>query len=156
VVVLPTRRREAALSRLAAIEVALNLLGVDRQARRTALHDHTDAAPVGLAERRDPECLAEGAAQRPVLEIGRVPHPARLPDRTLGNIPFHRGIGVVVNSRRHSHEPAGYQEVWHYHLHVFPRYPGDDLYSSRKERVSEALRAQYAARLRDALPSRID
>ncbi len=58
-------------------------------------------------------------------------------------------------STRQHNEPAGYQEVWHYHLHVFPRYPGDDLYSSRKARVSEVLRAQYAARLRDALPSRM-
>ena len=28
-----------------------------------------------------------------------------------------------VSSRQHN-EPAGYQDVWHYHLHVFPRYAG--------------------------------
>ena len=56
-------------------------------------------------------------------------------------------------STRQHNEPAGNQEVWHYHLHVFPRYAGDDLYFSRKARVSESLRAEYAARLRDALPS---
>ncbi len=35
-----------------------------------------------------------------------------------------------VSTRQHN-EPAGYQDVWHYHVHVFPRYEGDDLYSSR-------------------------
>jgi histidine triad (HIT) family protein len=34
-----------------------------------------------------------------------------------------------VSTRQHN-EPAGYQEVWHYHLHVIPRYDGDDLYRS--------------------------
>ena len=61
--------------------------------------------------------------------------------------------GCDGTSTRQHNEPAGYQEVWHYHLHVFPRYPGDDLYFSRKARVSEELRGEYAARLRDALPS---
>jgi histidine triad (HIT) family protein len=32
-----------------------------------------------------------------------------------------------VSTRQHN-EPAGYQEVFHYHLHVFPRYEGDQLY----------------------------
>ncbi len=32
-----------------------------------------------------------------------------------------------ISTRQHN-EPAGYQEVWHYHLHVFPRWPADDLY----------------------------
>ncbi len=32
-----------------------------------------------------------------------------------------------VSTRQHN-EPAGNQDVWHYHLHVFPRYDGDNLY----------------------------
>lgn len=32
-----------------------------------------------------------------------------------------------ISTRQHN-EPAGYQEVFHYHLHVFPRYMGDRLY----------------------------
>ena len=32
-----------------------------------------------------------------------------------------------VSTRQHN-EPAGYQEVWHYHLHVFPRWEGDNFY----------------------------
>ncbi len=34
-----------------------------------------------------------------------------------------------VSTRQHN-EPAGNQDVWHYHLHVFPRYEGDNLYHS--------------------------
>ncbi len=30
-----------------------------------------------------------------------------------------------VSTRQHN-EPAGGQDVWHYHLHVFPRYEGDN------------------------------
>ncbi|MEU7826682.1 HIT family protein [Catellatospora sp. NPDC049133] len=35
-----------------------------------------------------------------------------------------------VSTRQHN-EPAGYQDVWHLHVHVFPRYDGDDLYRSQ-------------------------
>ena len=31
-------------------------------------------------------------------------------------------------SIRQHNEPAGNQHVWHYHLHIFPRYEGDNLY----------------------------
>jgi diadenosine tetraphosphate (Ap4A) HIT family hydrolase len=31
-----------------------------------------------------------------------------------------------ISTRQHN-EPAGYQDVWHFHLHVFPRYHGDVL-----------------------------
>lgn len=32
-----------------------------------------------------------------------------------------------VSLRQHN-EPAGNQDVWHYHMHVFPRYKDDNLY----------------------------
>ncbi|MBA2607646.1 MAG: HIT family protein [Actinobacteria bacterium] len=35
-----------------------------------------------------------------------------------------------VSQRQHN-EPAGHQDVWHYHVHVFPRFEGDHLYQSR-------------------------
>ncbi|MFF0612731.1 HIT family protein [Nocardia tengchongensis] len=35
-----------------------------------------------------------------------------------------------VSTRQHN-EPPGGQDVWHYHVHVFPRYDGDNLYGSR-------------------------
>jgi len=31
-------------------------------------------------------------------------------------------------STRQHNEPAGNQDVWHFHLHVFPRHTGDNLY----------------------------
>ncbi len=48
----------------------------------------------------------------------------------------------AVSLRQHN-EPDGNQDVWHYHLHVFPRYKNDKLYqlhsekylSNRKERI---------------------
>ena len=37
-----------------------------------------------------------------------------------------------VSTRQHN-EPAGSQSVWHYHLHIFPRYEGDNLYINHKD-----------------------
>ena len=37
-----------------------------------------------------------------------------------------------VSTRQHN-EPAGNQDVWHYHVHVTPRYQGDDFYRTRRE-----------------------
>ena len=59
--------------------------------------------------------------------------------------------GCDGTSFRQHNEPAGYQEVWHYHLHVFPRYDGDELYRSRKRNTSPEERAPYAEKLRAAL-----
>lgn len=56
-----------------------------------------------------------------------------------------------ISTRQHN-EPAGNQDVWHYHLHVFPRWPGDDLYLTHGARMPAEQRAGYAARLRVHLP----
>lgn len=37
-----------------------------------------------------------------------------------------------VSTRQHN-EPDGNQDVWHLHVHVFPRHPGDDLYVRHRE-----------------------
>jgi histidine triad (HIT) family protein len=37
-----------------------------------------------------------------------------------------------VSTRQHN-EPAGNQGVFHFHLHVFPRYTGDNLYLNHKD-----------------------
>jgi histidine triad (HIT) family protein len=55
-----------------------------------------------------------------------------------------------ISTRQHN-EPAGNQDVWHYHLHVFPRHAGDNLYGSRKAFMPPEERAAYAAKLRAAL-----
>lgn len=48
-------------------------------------------------------------------------------------------------------EPAGNQSVWHYHLHVFPRYDGDQLYELTEHHryTDREERAPYAAQLRE-------
>jgi histidine triad (HIT) family protein len=55
-----------------------------------------------------------------------------------------------VSTRQHN-EPGGNQEIWHYHLHVFPRYLGDGLYSASWRDTRAHERRPYAARLRAAL-----
>jgi histidine triad (HIT) family protein len=59
-----------------------------------------------------------------------------------------------VSTRQHN-EPAGYQDAWHYHVHVFPRYEGDNLYGTRHlhEPATREERAPYARKLRAYLGS---
>jgi histidine triad (HIT) family protein len=54
-----------------------------------------------------------------------------------------------VSTRQHN-EPAGNQDVWHYHLHIFPRYDGDNLYQSHRssEIAPPEKRQAYAGRLK--------
>lgn len=56
-------------------------------------------------------------------------------------------------SFRQHNGPGGDQEVWHYHLHVFPRYRGDDLYVRTMERrdTTPVERKPYARKLRHHL-----
>ena len=62
-----------------------------------------------------------------------------------------------VSTRQHN-EPAGNQDVWHYHLHVTPRFPNDEFYKSHwiefpwNERLEHALRLRkYVAAHQDDL-----
>ncbi|MER7521876.1 HIT family protein [Microbacterium oxydans] len=56
-------------------------------------------------------------------------------------------------SIRQHNEPAGGQDVWHLHVHVFPRHPDDLLYQRHDdaEWVDPAHRQAFATRLRTAL-----
>lgn len=65
-------------------------------------------------------------------------------------IAFKRVYGCDGVSTRQHNEPAGNQEVWHYHLHVFPRYVDDDLYDLTAQRrlTTPDERQPYADRLR--------
>lgn len=49
---------------------------------------------------------------------------------------------------KQSNEPAGDQQIWHYHLHVIARYTNDDLHGAQKEPFPPAERAEYARKLR--------
>ena len=61
-----------------------------------------------------------------------------------------------VSTRQHN-EPAGYQDVWHYHVHVFPRWAGDDLYltSGRAELADPVEMRRRGAALRAAWPDAV-
>lgn len=43
------------------------------------------------------------------------------------------------------------QDVWHYHLHLFPRYEGDRLYASEPALSDAEERARYAGKLKTFL-----
>ncbi|NKB69358.1 MAG: HIT domain-containing protein [Candidatus Latescibacteria bacterium] len=60
-----------------------------------------------------------------------------------------------VSTRQHN-EPAGNQDVWHYHLHVFPRWENDGLYLERRQSTTPQQRQPYAEKLRAWLCSRLD
>jgi histidine triad (HIT) family protein len=55
-----------------------------------------------------------------------------------------------ISTRQHN-GPAGNQDVWHFHLHVFPRYPDDGLYGGKKELYAAGERQAFAASLRAIL-----
>lgn len=59
-----------------------------------------------------------------------------------------------ISTRQHN-EPAGNQEVWHHHVHVFPRFPDDNLYGTDSERkfVDAEQRLFYANKLREYFTS---
>lgn len=82
-----------------------------------------------------------------------------MPDALLGRVgalrrrvalAFKR-LGAEGTSSRQHNEPAGNQDVWHYHEHVFPRYAGDLLYGQKGLRVDGPRRAAQALRIREAL-----
>lgn len=54
-----------------------------------------------------------------------------------------------VSTRQHN-EPAGNQDTFHFHFHVFPRYKNDNLYLShlKKRFIPSEERIKYAKKLR--------
>ncbi len=54
-------------------------------------------------------------------------------------------------SLRQHNEPHGGQDVWHFHLHVFPRWEGDELYVNHKNKsfIEADKRKPYADKLRE-------
>jgi histidine triad (HIT) family protein len=57
-----------------------------------------------------------------------------------------------ISTRQHN-EPAGNQDLWHHHVHVFPRYVGDGLYVRHDEAmyVHADERARFGSMLRRRL-----
>jgi histidine triad (HIT) family protein len=61
--------------------------------------------------------------------------------------------GCDGTSTRQHNEPGGDQDLWHYHVHVFPRWEGDGLYRSSRQWVERGVMDDLAVRLRAALTS---
>jgi histidine triad (HIT) family protein len=61
------------------------------------------------------------------------------------------GYGCDGVSTRQHNEPAGNQDVWHYHLHVSPRYTGDNLYLNHENTYwpSREEKKPYADKLKN-------
>jgi len=90
-------------------------------------------------------------------------HKVKIDARTVGHavhdlvqrtaLAMRRSYFCDGTSTRQHNEPGGYQDVWHYHVHVFPRYENDNLYGSRPARDFASLeeRISYADKLRAAL-----
>jgi histidine triad (HIT) family protein len=52
---------------------------------------------------------------------------------------------------RQQNEPAGGQHIWHYHVHIIPRYENDMFHTSQKESFPADERALLAKKLSAAL-----
>lgn len=82
-----------------------------------------------------------------------------IPDDTLSKV-YSLGKKIALamkefyecdgTSFRQHNEPAGNQDVWHFHLHVFPRWKNDHLYinHANKRYTSPEERVPYAEKLR--------
>jgi histidine triad (HIT) family protein len=55
---------------------------------------------------------------------------------------------------RQNNGPGADQEIWHYHLHVFPRHRGDGFKAASTRMTTPEERRPYAERLRAALEGR--
>ena len=66
-------------------------------------------------------------------------------------IAFKKALACDGTSTRQHNEPAGNQDLWHLHVHVFPRYDGDNLYGAGFRDSTHDERLALAARLREVL-----
>jgi histidine triad (HIT) family protein len=56
-------------------------------------------------------------------------------------------------SMRQHNEPGGGQDVWHFHVHVFPRYRDDKLYQNHENKkfITKEEKKEYVKKLRERL-----
>lgn len=52
-------------------------------------------------------------------------------------------------SIRQNNGPCGNQDVWHYHLHIFPRYKDDNFYITKKQLAEPDQREVFSIKLRE-------
>ena len=67
-------------------------------------------------------------------------------------IAMKRAFGCDGISTRQHNEPAGNQDVWHYHVHVFPRWHDDNLYGAEGAPADPKEMSRLAAQLRSEWP----
>lgn len=60
-----------------------------------------------------------------------------------------------ISTRQHN-EPAGNQDVWHYHLHITPRYQNDNFYATHRQLMAINERAEHAKKIRDYLSKQFE
>jgi histidine triad (HIT) family protein len=65
-------------------------------------------------------------------------------------------FGCEGFSTRQHNGPAGDQDVWHFHLHVFPRFQDDGLYGGKRAAYEAHERLELADRLRTAIGKRLN
>lgn len=79
---------------------------------------------------------------------------------------IHRGAQLVARAMKQTYnchgistwqhnEPEGNQDVWHYHLHVYPRYTDDQLYLTAGSPIEPKERQSYADRLRNWMHTKV-
>ena len=66
-------------------------------------------------------------------------------------IALKRAFECDGTSTRQHNEPAGNQDLWHLHVHVFPRFERDDLYGGSYRPSTFEERCDFAARLQAVL-----
>jgi histidine triad (HIT) family protein len=82
-----------------------------------------------------------------------------MPDDLLGEVyKVVKKVSIAIRStydcdgtsNRQHNEPAGGQDVWHFHVHVYPRYDNDKLYQNhdKKSFVDASARTEYADKLK--------
>lgn len=67
------------------------------------------------------------------------------------SVAIRKTYGCDGTSTRQHNEPSGDQDVWHFHVHVFPRYKDDNLYRTDRISIDAAERAPYAKKLKSYL-----
>jgi histidine triad (HIT) family protein len=97
-----------------------------------------------------------------VVPVAHIENLYGVPDDVLGRvyatakrvaIAMKEAYGCDGTSTRQHNEPGSGQDVWHLHVHVFPRYLGDRLYENHRQTrwAAPEERLPYADRLRRAL-----
>jgi histidine triad (HIT) family protein len=130
--------------------------GKDDEINRQEFIVYQDAATIAFVS---PTWWANNPGNVVIIPKAHYENLYDMPDALLGDVySTTKKLAIAIResylaegtSTRQHNEPAGNQDVWHFHVHVFPRYQGDALYKSHdtKEWISAERRSHYARILR--------